>query len=122
LPSWNLSPPEFAPYLQALGPLRSGLKMGQQTRRIEDSTVSLAASIEGEEEVAVGAGRFRAVKLVLRGQSQARGGGKAGAITAEHTVWYAPDVKRPVKYTVSTRVGGSLREATTFELVEFSLH
>jgi hypothetical protein len=37
-------------------------------------------------------------------------------------VWYAPDVKRMVKYTVSTRVGTTLREATSFELTEFKLN
>ncbi len=122
LPSWNLTPPEFAPYLQALGPLRLGQKMGEQERRFEQATVLLRPSVEGEEEVVVGAGKFRAMKLVLRGQGQSRGTAKAGTVSAEHTIWYAPEVKRPVKYSVSTRVGGALKEATTFELVEFAVH
>ncbi len=37
----------------------------------------------------------------------------------EHVAWYAPQVRRTVKYTVSTRVGEVLKESTTFELVEF---
>jgi hypothetical protein len=36
-------------------------------------------------------------------------------------VWYAPAVKRMVKSTVSTRVGNSLQEATSFELVEYEV-
>jgi len=59
---------------------------------------------------------------VLRGQATPRGVGKAGMVATEHTVWYAPQVKRPVKYTVATYVGGALRESTTFELVEFKLN
>ena len=84
--------------------------------------VPLAAQVEGEEDVVVGAGRFRAVKLVLRGQSQPRGAGKAGAVSTEYVVWYAPQAKRSVKVTVSTRVGQAVREATTFELVEYKLN
>jgi uncharacterized caspase-like protein len=118
LPGWTLSPPEFSPYLLAAGPLRAGQRLGDQQRRIEQVSVPLRVSVEGEEEVVVGAGRFRATKVVLRGQGRARG----AAVSAEHVVWYAAQVKRPVKYTVSTYVGASLREATTFELVEFRVH
>ena len=118
LPGWTLSPPEFSPYLLAAGPLRVGQRLGDQQRRIEQVSVPLRVSVEGEEEVVVAAGRFRATRVVLRGQGRARG----AAVSAEHVVWYAPQVKRPVKYTVSTTVGGSLREGTTFELMEFTLN
>lgn len=118
LPSWTLAPPEFAPYLLAAGPLRPGQRFSEQQRRIEQVMVPLRVSVEGEEDVVVAAGRFRAMKLVLRGQARARG----ATVSAEHVVWYAPQVKRPVKYTVSTYVGTSLREATAFELMEFTLN
>ena len=117
LPGWTLSPPEFSPYLLAAGPLRAGQRFPEQQRRIEQVTVPLRVSVEGEEDVVVAAGRFRATKLVLRGQVRSRG----TAVSAEYVVWYAPQVKRPVKYTVSTYVGTSLREAATFELMEFRL-
>jgi hypothetical protein len=94
----------------------------EQPRRIEQLMVALRGRIEGEEEVVVAAGRFRTIKLVLRGQATPRGAGRAGALTSEHVVWYAPEVRRTVKYTVSTQVSGSVREATTFELVEFKLN
>jgi uncharacterized caspase-like protein len=118
LPGWTLTPPEFSPYLQAAGGLKGAI--ANQPRRVEQLMVPMKASIEGEEDVVVAAGRFRAVKLVLRGQAGVRGG-KAGVAT-EHTVWYAPQVKRMVKSTVATTVGGALRESTTFELVEYKLN
>ncbi|HEX6708643.1 MAG TPA: caspase family protein [Albitalea sp.] len=118
LPGWTLTPPEFSPYLQAAGGLKPGL-IANQPRRVEQLMVPMKASIEGEEDVVVAAGRFRAVKLVLRGQAGVRGG-KAG-VASEHIVWYAPQVKRMVKSTVATTVGGALRESTTFELVEYKL-
>jgi uncharacterized caspase-like protein len=120
LPGWTLTPPEFSPYLLAAGGLRRGLLIPDQPLRVEQVTVPLRASIEGEEEVVVAAGRFRAVKLVLRGQAGARGAGRG--VSSEHVIWYAPQVKRTVKYTVATHVGSTLREATTFELVEFKLN
>jgi uncharacterized caspase-like protein len=122
LPGWTLTPPEFSPYLLAAGGLRRGRSLPDQAGQIERQAVPLKASLEGEEEVVVAAGRFRAVKLVLRGQALSRGAVRAGAVTSEHVVWYAPDVKRMVKYTVSTRVGTTLREATSFELTEFKLN
>ena len=122
LPGWNLTPPEFSPYLLAAGGLRRGLPMAEQRRVVEQLTLPLHASVEGEEEVEVTAGRFRATKLVLRGLASPRGAARSAAVTTEHVVWYAPAVRRMVKYTVSTGVGTSLREATTFELTEFKLN
>ena len=122
LPGWTLTPPEFSPYLLAAGALRRGMAIADQPRRIEQVLVLLRASVEGEEEVVVAAGRFRAVKLVLRGQANTRGAARSGNVTSEHVVWYAPAVKRMVKYTVSTSVGTSVREATTIELTEFKLN
>lgn len=118
LPGWNLTPPEFSPYLLAAGGLKSGQAIPDQPRRVEQAVVPLRGRVEGEEEVVVAAGRFKAVKLVLRGRSAVRG----GSVATEHVVWYSPQVKRTVKYTVSTHVGNVLRESTSFELVEFRLN
>jgi uncharacterized caspase-like protein len=120
LPGSALMAPEFAPYLQAAQPLRAGQRLPDFTRRVEQVTVPLAARIESEEEVVVGAGRFRALKLVLRGQAASRSGGTQ-KVSVEHAVWYAPAVRRPVKATVSVTVGGALREATSMELMEYRL-
>ena len=119
LPGWTLTPPEFAPYLLASGPLRAGQALAAQQRRVDEVNVPLRVTIDGEEDVAVAAGRFRATKLTLRGQAKNRGG---ATVLAEQTVWYAPQARRIVKTTVSTRVGASLRESTTFELMEFRLN
>jgi uncharacterized caspase-like protein len=120
LPSWTLTPPEFAPYLQGAGAL-SAQRIRSVQMRVGEMLVPMTASVEGEEEIAVAAGRFRAIKLVLRGQVQARGA-RSGPVAAEHVVWYARDAKRIVKYTVSARVGGSLQEATSVELMEYKLN
>jgi len=125
LPGWTSTPPEFAPYLLASlpgGGLRPGQALPEQSRRVEQAMLPLRAKVEGEEEVVVGAGRFHTVKLVLRGQAQGRGTGKSSAVTTEYVVWYAPQARRSVKATVSTYVGSALREATTFELMEYKLN
>jgi hypothetical protein len=122
LPGWNLTPPEFSPYLLASGGLRPGAQIADQPRRIDEAIVPLRSNVAAEEEVTVAAGKFRAIKLILKGQSNSRGAGRSTAVSTEHVIWYSPQVKRTVKYTVSTSVGGTLRESTTFELVEFKLN
>ena len=122
LPDWTLAPPEFAPYLQATGLLRAGQVINDQQRRVDQVMVPIKASVEGEEDVTVAAGRFRATKLVLRGQGVQTRGGTRTAVLTEQIVWYAPEVKRIVKQTISTRVGNVLREATSYELMEAKLH
>ena len=122
LPGWTLTPPEFSPYLLAAGRLRSGEPIPDQSLRVENSSVPLHARHEGEEDVVVAAGRFRAVKLALRGQTVSRGVGRNSAVSIEQIVWYSPQVKRTVKFTVALKVGGELRESTTFELMEYTLH
>jgi uncharacterized caspase-like protein len=124
LPGWDLTPPEFAPYLQAAGPLQAGQRFGTLQRRVENTVVPVTGSVEGEEDVVVPAGRFRATKVVLRGQianALPRGGGRPSPVSMEQVIWYAPDVKRPVKMAVSMRVGGAQQEETTFELIEFKV-
>ena len=118
LPGWSLTPPEFSPYLLAAGGLKPGQAIADQPRRVEQAVVALRGRVEAEEEVVVAAGRFKALKLVLRGRSAVRG----GSVSTEHVVWYSPQVRRTVKYTVSTHVGSALRESTSFELVEFRLN
>jgi len=118
LPDWSAAPPEFAPYLQASGaPPGASDAIGVQRQAIDAVSMTLKPTWQGEEEVTVGAGRFRAHKLVLRGQASRAG----GPLVAEYVVWYAPGVRRIVKYQVSAHAGRALREATTFELTEYKL-
>jgi len=120
LPDWSAAPPEFAPYLQASdAPPGASDAIGVQRQAIDAVSMTLKPTWQGEEEVTVGAGRFRAHKLVLRGQASAARAG--GPLVAEYVVWYAPGVRRIVKYQVSAHAGRSLREATTFELTEYKL-
>jgi hypothetical protein len=116
LPDWDAAPPEFAPYLQAADlPRGVSAALGPQQRSVEAVKLTLKPDWEGDEEVVVGAGRFLARKLVLSGQSKARGG-----VSARHVVWYAPAARRIVKYEVTAKVGREL-QSTTFELTEFKL-
>lgn len=118
LPDWTLAPPEFAPYLLASGALLGGQRLDDQRRRVDQVTVSLRARIEGEEDLVVSAGRFRVTKMVLSGQAPMRG----SMVTSELVIWYAAEVKRPVRYDVTTHVGKTLREKTSFELMEYKLN
>jgi uncharacterized caspase-like protein len=117
LPDWDAAPPEFAPYLQA-AELSPGVAaaIGAQRGAVETVGVTLQPSWKGEEEVVVGAGRFRAQKLVLSGKTSGRG----GPVSAQYTVWYAPAAKRIIKYEVLGQAGRN-RQSTTFELTEYKL-
>jgi hypothetical protein len=83
--------------------------------------VPLRVSVEGIEDVQVAAGQFHAQKIVLRGQAQARGAARSGVVVTEHRLWYASEVKRVVKHEITTTVGGTLRQSTSVELVEYSV-
>jgi hypothetical protein len=118
LPDWDAAPPEFAPYLQAAD-LQAGVAaLGTPRRALDAVSIPLKAQWQADEDVVVAAGRFRAKKLVLQGRAS---GTRAGAITTEHRVWYAPDVRRIVRYEVQSHAGRTLREATVFELTEYKL-
>jgi uncharacterized caspase-like protein len=117
LPDWDAAPPEFAPYLQATElPPGVSAAIGAQRSAIEAVSVTLQPSWKGEEDVVVGAGRFRAQKLVLSGKTSGRG----GPVSAQYTVWYAPAAKRIIKYEVLGQAGRN-RQSTTFELTEYKL-
>jgi uncharacterized caspase-like protein len=115
------APAEFAPYLQAAGLIGPALRSAELSQQVEQATVPLRASVEGIEDVQVAAGQFRAQKVVLRGQAQARGAAKSGVVITEHRLWYASEVKRVIKHEITTTVGGALRQSTSVELVEFSV-
>lgn len=124
LPGWDSAPPEFAPYLlqDADAPAGSLPTLGRFARSIDSVAVPLQAQWLGEEEVVVAAGRFRALKLRLRGEATPQRGAQNQKLIAEYLVWYAPGVKRIVKYQVQAHAGRTLRESTTFELTEYKLN
>jgi uncharacterized caspase-like protein len=124
-PSFNAvhetAPPEFSPYLQAAGLIGPALRGAELSQQVEQATVPLRASVEGIEVVQVAGGTWRAQKVVLRGQAQSRGAAKSGLVVTEHRLWYAAEVKRVIKHEITTTVGGTLRQSTSVELVEFSV-
>jgi uncharacterized caspase-like protein len=115
------APAEFAPYLQAAGLIGPALRSAELSQQVEQATVPLRVSVEGIEDVQVAAGQFHAQKIVLRGQAQARGAARSGVVVTEHRLWYASEVKRVVKHEITTTVGGTLRQSTSVELVEYSV-
>ena len=117
LPDWGAAPPEFAPYLQATDLQGSLAALGTPRRAVDAVSIALKPQWQADEEVVVAAGRFRARKLVLLGR-----GTRAGVpITTEHQLWYAPGVRRIVRYEVQSQAGRSVRESTVFELTEYKL-
>jgi hypothetical protein len=124
LAGWDLTPPEFSPYLLASGPLRAGQRLGLVERRIDNAVVPMEASVAGEEDLSVPAGQFRTVKVVLKAvppPAPVRGAVLAGSFAAEQTVWYAPAVKRVIKSTLTMRVDNEVKESTTFELMSYKV-
>lgn len=121
LPGWDLTPPEFAPYLQAHESLRAGQSLGSIARRVGNTEIALSARVEAEEELSTPAGRFQTVKVSVRNREPAaRGNPRAQSV--EYTVWYAAAAKRPVKIQVTTRTGSTVQEEAVLELVEFKLN
>jgi hypothetical protein len=114
----------FSPYLQVFRPLAAG-RIGVQ---IKDPACSgqyvctAQAVVVGHEVVRVPAGEFDAEKIVIEqswGPAQAGGhpGQAANFMGARRlTVWYAPAVKRAVKYSSRPTVGGIPPIDTDFDL------
>jgi hypothetical protein len=96
LPGWTLTPPEFSPYLLAAGGLRRGLAIPDQPRRVEQSTVPLRATIEGEEGRG---GRRRALSRRQAGAAGPVAGARRAARGRRHDracglVWRRPSSGR----------------------------
>ena len=116
---WTLEPvslPEFAPFAMAAGLLKQGKAITDVKGMFTIPVVkwSVSATVQGDEDVSVPAGRFRATKVVLRGsgvstdtvesRSTVLQGplGYTRAIRFEMNVWYAPEFKRYIKSTYNS--------------------
>jgi len=122
---------DVAPFATAFGDLKPGDSFGRVPIRMLDSSGSMTvkepwiikrAYVAAREKVAVPAGTFDALKLVVEGQVHSSTFG-ANAIPAHsgyqaftETVWYAPSVKRTVK---SVTRGPNFTDA--YELESFKL-
>lgn len=76
--------------------------------------------VVGWEEVAVPAGKFRALKIVSEGRYSRTD--VFGSGTSRNVIWYVPEVKRWVKITLESRPqGGRGGEFTGEELVDYKV-
>jgi hypothetical protein len=115
---FDFAPPDLAPYLQAFYGLDGGPPLPTVSRRISSvAIVDMRMRVVGTETVAVPAGRFDAVKV----EAEGRGYTFYKRIQTHSivTIWYAPKVKRFVKYTAQSFEGDLPQELSTFELLEF---
>ena len=119
LPDWTPTPPEFAPYLQAAGlHARPAQPADQRAPRRAVSVPLKAQRRRRGRAWWWRPGAFAPSSWCCRGGPAPA---PARAITTEHRVWYAPDVRRIVRYEVVSHSGRTVREATVFELTEYKL-
>ena len=115
---------EFAPYLMSLGPINPTPDW-QELSIFEDSE-PFTAKFVGTEEVAVPAGTFKALKLVVEGKQTPKTSSSVIMPKRSYTitVWYASAVKRFIKLSINApTIGGYAgvigAERDLIELVEF---
>ena len=120
----ELSLREFAPFALALNGLDPGTAIPEFRTSILQDAGPVDWLVSGQvtrEEIAVPAGRFKAIKVVLEGRSLAISQNRG--ITSFHlTVWYAPQSKRYVKaafasYERTASSTNSLHHNEVYELV-----
>ena len=112
----------FSPYMPALGPLPPAGALEQL--RIEDPACvsrlicEAKGRVVGKELVRVPAGTFAATKIVIQHSWRATvSGPNAGTGGRILTVWYAPEMKRAVKYASrATFFGGNAPIDPDFDL------
>jgi hypothetical protein len=102
--TWTLGPitmREFHPFALAVEPLRPGMVFtdvrGMPSEQHLPDWAGVTAKVVAEEEVAVPAGRFRALKVEITGHRPLPNRTTSDAGRFVMTVWYAPDLKRHVK-------------------------
>ena len=114
----RFAPPDLAPYLQAFFDLEEGLPLPTVRRSIvSDATVDMHMRVVGKESVTVPAGSFDAIKVEAEGRGYTLF--KQVLVHSIITIWYAPDVKRFVKYKALSFEGQLPQELNTFELVDY---
>jgi hypothetical protein len=116
----DYAPPDLAPYLQAFYRLEGGAPLPAVKRQLSsDAEVDMPMRIAGREQVTVPAGTFDAIKVVAEG----RGSTFINRFPVHSivTVWYAPEVKRFVKFDARSFERNVPQEIATFELVEYKV-
>ena len=109
--------PDLAPYLQAFYGLE-GEPLPTVSRRVtSDASVDMRMRVVGTEAVTVPAGSFDAIKVEAEGRGYTLF--KQLQVHSIVTIWYAPKVKRFVKYTAQSFEHDLPLELNTFELVDY---
>ncbi|MCG6873984.1 MAG: toll/interleukin-1 receptor domain-containing protein [Betaproteobacteria bacterium] len=117
----NFSPPDLAPYLQAFYGLDGGPRLPTVTRQVtSDASVDMRMRVVGTDAVTVPAGRFDTIKVEAEGRAYSLF--KQLQVHSIITIWYAPKVKRFVKYTAQSFERELPVELNTFELVEYRVN
>ena len=119
-PGLEYSPPDLAPYLQAFYRLDDGAPLPAVRRQLSsDAALEMPMRVAGREQVTVPAGTFDAIKVVAGGRGYSfinRSG-----IHSIVTIWYAPAVKRFVKFDARSYEGNVPQELAVFERVDYKL-
>jgi hypothetical protein len=121
---------EFSPFLLAFGSVDVGrvwksLKIPEEADPFFTGWYT-EAKVIGWERVTVPAGSFNAIRVDV--QSARRGTGNPAMASAElarifQSIWFVPEVKRPVKEVRTTyAVGGNRLDQDTYDLVEYRLN
>ena len=124
--------PDFSPYVQAFGDLEEGKTVRIQVPSSrwggDGQPYPLDVTMKGEEDITVPAGKFRARHIEIRGAAQAFGlayGGNAaqsGAVLRVIVdIWYAPSIKRYVKYVGNATYSNARLESSSFELISYKV-
>ena len=126
----GISVRDLAPFAVAFGALKPGEKRSGVSAAIESqamaSSWSTSYEVVGEEDVAVPAGRFRAIKVVASGQRSAPSESSGVAVQFTLTIWYVPELKRYAKLVYNTKATGrgrgSIEDSAkdSFELVSYT--
>jgi hypothetical protein len=128
-----LGPPLFSPYITAFGNLPTVGNLGRV--QITDGVCSgqyicqASARVVAAETITVPAGTFKAIRVLVEHNWRAAQAGGHPAQAAQFngarrmTVWYAPEVKRAVKYSSRLDFGAAPPVDSDFdlELVSYQL-
>jgi hypothetical protein len=122
-------PPDFAPYLQAFHDLRQGaaLPSADYWSNRDGFRFPLKMRVVSAETVTVPGGTFAATKVIAEGSGNASPPGRnppsgPALIQVRYDIWYAPNVKRFVKFAAQVYVRGALWSSAVFELTQYSVN
>ena len=91
------------------------------TSNAQKGKTDFKATVTGPEDVVVEAGTFKAYKIILKGFWTRQDSQFSGSGAAMETIWYAPEVKRWVKWETQNRTDrNSLFTDSVVELTKYT--